>query len=504
MRTAFRFLALLGILALAAGIAPGCLGEDGGDDDAGDDDDADDDDAGDDDDAPPWPTCPRVSSGKSLAEKADYFDRVARERHLIADGLLRTVYLDPDLETVRFSYHVPNTILWSGMYLASQALRYTVTGETQAVENARIVVEALGHLTGVTGVSGLYGRSMSAPGVAYNTTGEGQPGWVESTAPGYEGWRYNNDVSKDSYAGLMFGYAAALEHFDDPDLIEKIGSLVAEVADHLMRNGLQIIDADGEVTEHGRLFHTALDDFPGFNALLASSWIKVAQTAADDPTLEDFYYGCLMRMRQGVPCPPIERFEFGSYIESMENWMGLFIPFCQQNYDNFDMTYQAIYPLLRREADPGLGSRLRWVLKRNMWHSGAPDGLQIHDIDEIGNSLFTFINAALSGDGSGDPILYLAVDDAICTLKEFPEEKFERFIPKGHQWPVCLNRMMDPCAADPIPLEKRSFDNYLWRLDPYCIEQADRPEDRRLVHSPEDYLVAYWLGRYHGLIPPDL
>jgi len=463
-----------------------------------DDDDVADDDA--DDTAPPWPTCERIETDVSLAEKAAYFDEVAASRHLLADGLLRTVYLTKDLSGVEFSYHVPNTVLWSGMYLASQAFRYAVTGDERAQQNARVVVTALRHLTDVTGVAGLYGRSMAVPGVAYNYDGCGAPGWVDSPAQGYEGWCYNGDVSKDSYDGVMFGYAAALEHFDDPDLLAEVRALVAEIAYHIVSNGLQIIDADGEVTEHGRLYHTALDDFPGFNAMLASSWIKVAQAATGDPFLDDFYYGCLMHMRPWVECPDIERFELGSYIESMERLMGLFLPFCQQNYDNFDMTYQAIYPLMRRERDPELSERLLWVLKNRMFHVDASDSLLIHPIDEIGNSLFTFIYAALTDEDSTDPILYAAVDDAVCTLKEFPAEKFERFIPKGGQEPVCLNRLGEPCAAEPIPLDERYFDNYLWRLDPFRIEPEDRPEDRRLVHSPEDYLVAYWLGRYHGII----
>ncbi|MBU0705437.1 MAG: hypothetical protein KKC18_16425, partial [Chloroflexi bacterium] len=44
----------------------------------------------------------------------------------------------------------------------------------------------------------------------------------------------------------------------------------------------------------------------------------------------------------------------------------------------------------------------------------------------------------------------------------------------------------------PIPLAEYHFDNYLWRLDPFEIQEEDRPEDRQLVFSPEDYLVAYW------------
>jgi hypothetical protein len=284
-------------------------------------------------------------------------------------------------------------------------------------------------------------------------------------------------------------------------LLAEVRALLAEIGEHLVSHGLQIFDADGEVTEHGRLYHTALDNFPGFNAMLASSFIKVVQQANSDEELDDFYYGCLMQTRKRVECPDIEDFEFGTYMESMEDYLFLFFPGCGQNYDNFDMCYQAVYPLLRRETDPSLQQRLLGVLRSNMFHTTDP---QFQSIAVIGNSMFTFVYAALTCDGpDDDPVLRDAVDDAVCKLKDFPTEKLDRAIPAGTQPEVCRSRLDNPVAAEPIPLDEYHFDNYLWRLDFFEI-QSERPEDRRRVYSPEDFLVAYWLGRYHGLIGPDL
>jgi hypothetical protein len=450
---------------------------------------------------PPWPTCERIQSDEPLVEKAAYFDRVARERHIAGDGLLRNLRLNEDLDSVELWYHVENTILWSGMYLASQSFRYAVTGEQEAVENARRVVDALHQLTLVTGSSGLYGRSMLNPEVSYNPIPPEHSGWSDSPAPGFEGWRFRNDVSKDGYAGLMFGYAAAMEHLDDPQLLADVRARLREIIDHLVGNGLQIIDISGEVTEHGRLFHSAFDDFPGFNAMLASSWIKIAQTALDDPTLDDFYYGCLMEMREGVDCPDIEVMDMGTYIESMETYLYLFLPNCKQNYDNFDMCYQAIYPLLRREQDPVLRERLLGVVRNNMFHTDDPDA---QSVDVVGNAFYTFSYAAVAQQGSDNPMLANAVDLAICMLKDFPSEKFERAIPIGQQESVCINRLDDPTAAETIPLSEYHFDNYLWRLDFFEIQTQEWQENRRMIYSPEDYLVVYWMGRLHGILPADL
>ncbi|HNU68419.1 MAG TPA: hypothetical protein PLC24_10215 [Myxococcota bacterium] len=456
--------------------------------------------------APEWPTCPQIESQVALSDKAAYFDEVAASRHLAGDGLLRNLYLKENLQDVELWYHVENVILWSGMYLASQAFRYEVTGEQEALHNARTVVDALHHLTLVTGVSGLYGRSMYNPSVKYNPVAPESTSWTNSPAPGYEGWRFRNDVSKDGYAGLMFGYAAALEHFKDQELLTDIRARVREIIDHIMLNNLQIVDTTGLVTEHGRLYQTAMDDFPGFNAMLTSSWVKIAQTELADTTLEDFYYGCLMRVRDDADCgmlAQISELEAGymSYMESMEQFLNLFLPGCGQNYDNFDMCYQAIYPLMRREQDPALRERLLWVVRNNMFHTDNP---KFQGIDEIGNSMFTFTYAAVTGDGPEDPMLHNAVNLAICTMKEFPAEKFEREIARGQQEEVCQSRLDNPVAAETIPLSEYPFDNYLWRLDFFEIPQDNIAENRRMVYSPEDYLVAYWLGRMHGLIPADL
>ena len=453
-----------------------------------------------------WPTCEKIQSDRTLAEKAAYFDEVAASRHLAGDGLLRNLYLTESLDEVEKWYHVDNVILWSGMYLASQAFRYEVTHDSAALDNARTVVAALHQLTQVTNSSGLYGRSMYNPAVSYNTIAPDSSGWTDSTAPGFEGWRFRNDVSKDGYDGLMFGYAAALEHFDDEQLVNDVKARVHEIVDHIISNRLQIVDTNGEVTEHGRMFQTAMDDFPGFNAMLLSSWIKVAQTALDDNELDEFYYGCLMRMREDADCSLLEEVSvleagYGSYIESMEQYLNLFLPGCGQNYDNFDMCYQAIYPLLRREHDPALRERLLWVVRNNMFHSADE---RCQSVDPIGNAFYTFSYAAVTEDGPDDPMLENAVNAAICRMKEFPAEKFVRAISIGTQEEVCRSRNDHPVAAEVIPLDQFPFDNYLWRLDFFKIPEKDVEENRRKIYSPEDYLVAYWMGRLHGLIPPDL
>lgn len=170
----------------------------------------------------PWPTCPEYADkGPSLAEKAAFLDDLVVAQHL-PDGLLRTITIADDGSVKLHS--LPSTGLWTAIYLASQALRYAVTGEEEAQVNAGKAVEGLHHLTAVTGSS---------------------------------------------------GYAVALEHLDDEAILSVIRADVLAFADHLVSNDLQIIDWDGKVSEHGRMFYSAMDDFPGFNAMLVLSWLRL-------------------------------------------------------------------------------------------------------------------------------------------------------------------------------------------------------------------------------------
>jgi len=460
-----------------------------------------------------WPKCAQLQTNKTLAEKAAYFDKVAKERHIAPDGLIRNIYLNDDLESVKHYYHVPSTMLWTGMYLASQAFRYAVTKDETILDTARLLLEGLHQNMKVTGHKGLYGRSHSRPDVTYGNDTTNNWDWADSPAEGYEGWRFNFDVSKDSYDGLFFGYAIAWQLFDDAQIKSDIANRLQELMDEFVGNGLQIKDyindPAGVVTEHGRLMATAGDDWPGFNALLASSWVKTSQVALDDQGLDDFYYGCLMGMREDVDCPEIDDptmmqlLKIESYVDAMEQPLfELFTPDCDQNYDSFDMCYQAIYPLITFEKDPQLKARFIDVMKNKLFHTDDP---QYQSIATYGNAYFTFSYAGLSGDDpEEDQVLSDAVDLAICVLKEFPEEKFKRYIPKGEQEVACTNRLDKPTSAERIPLAEYDFDNYLWRLDFFEIVQNEIPEDKQMVYSPEDFLIAYWMARYHNIISEDM
>jgi len=445
---------------------------------------------------PTWPACPQHAGDMTLAEKAAYLDALLPVQHL-PDGLLRTVTLD-DAGQVEAYHNLPSTGLWTAIYLASQSLRYAVTGEAEAQENAGRAAEGLHHLTAVTGVPGLYGRSFVKPGVDYAYDVSTSPAWHASDAPGYEGWYFDDDVSKDTMDGIMFGYAVALEHLDDPMILETMREDVAAFATHLLDNGLRIMDWHGGVTEHGRMYHSAMDDFPGFNALLVTSWLRTALSESGDPWLEHVYYDCLFRRGDRVDCPAFDPLDIGSYMDSIEVSLATYLSDCQTSYDHIDMVFHAFYPMLRREDDPDLLGRLAEVLEQDVWNPTDPALDPPFRVST--HSLYIFLYGGLSGKAPGDdPLLDAAVEEGVCTLRRMPHDRADVDVAEGTQEPFCINRMGDPNAAEIIPVEERYYDNYIWRLDPYEIPKAHTAVPG-LVHTGEDWLLAYWVGRYHGFV----
>jgi len=451
--------------------------------------------------AHPWPVCPEYAvSGPTLAEKTAYLDELVANRHL-NDDLLRTVTLDPDSGEVVALHHLPSTGLWTAMYLASQSLRYAVTGNQQAVENARIASRGLHQLTAVTGIPGLYGRAYLRPDFVYGYDAANTDCWAPSPDPEYEGWWFNFDVSKDTMDGIMFGYSVALEHLEDEEIVQSVTRDVLDFVNYLVGNNLHILDYTGIVTEHGRINAAAMDDFPGFNAMLSASWIQTAISAGGGPELEHFYYDCLMRMGDYSDCPLLDKTDLGPYIDLMETTLSMYMPNCQTSYDNIDMVFQAIYPLLRRESEPDLLERLHALLEVGIWKPEDPGIAPA--VHQSTHSLYIFMYGALASPTPDDPLFYKAVGDAVCSLYRLEQDRHDKTTVQGMQEVECINRLGDPNAAEIIPIEERYYDNYVWRLDPYEIPK-DHTGTPNLVHSPEDYLLSYWMGRYFGYITEEM
>ena len=400
-----------------------------------------------------------------LLRKAMGYERQMAERHLSAEGLVLYRVREegpPDI-------NLPDTAIWTGCYVAAEALRWKVTHDPEARERVIRGLKALHDLQQVTGKKGLLARAFrKAAAPSPDENGEWRPGKGD-----YREYRWLGDVSADQVDGVLFGYALAFDLLDDPSLREQIAEDVAAIADHLLDHRMRIIDIDGKMTRFGD-FRAGLFS-EDLNALIALMVLKVAHHVTRAPRFEAAYHDLIERSGY-------DRRAAAARDKWWEHLIGV-------NHSDNNLAFLAYYPLLRLERAPALqqvyqkGLRRAWRVVRNE-----------------ANPLFTFIDAALTSEAPPRPD---RLAQALETLFFFPSVKRNIPMTYGRRADVCRSFWNDrsghPQACTPVPIQYRSIDTFEWKANPYRLEGGG---DGKTLFAGVDYLLPYWLGRYHQFIHP--
>ncbi len=398
-----------------------------------------------------------------LAEKAARFED-GLESFLSPDGLL--AYQQRTGQPFRYRLSA-DAAIWTGSLLGAECLRHAVTGEAAALDRVRRLVAGLHKLHEITGVPGLFARSY-APGAPEERDGD----QVHAGGGALAGFKWKGDVSKDQVAGLVFGYGVASLHIEDVAVRRTVAADAAALADHLIRNDLRLVDVDGETTTHGNLRGRIACVPIGLNALIALAAFKVAHHASGGEERFARAYDDL-----------IDR----GYHE-IAYW-AKFQVLGKTNQNNDNMQFLALYPLLRLETDPAIRRAYIRSAERT-WRY----------IRFEGNAFFNFVTALALG-----PALEGAQDDALLTLRLFPLDKrsFEVDLREDPRFERTFfkNRKGRVKAVAPLPINYRTQTAWAWRDDPYALISGEGREGEE-VYPGADYLLAYWLGRYHGFVAP--
>ncbi len=511
--------------------------------------------------APVWSTCPDepLATAESLAEKAAYYDDIAVRLHLhpelkwLNSVAVERVEVECPADTTPPCYapvvpeaeltteHVEewltgeNDGLWSALYMAALAYRYAATGDEAALETLRVLMDGEQTRMRITGVSGLFTRTYVPPGVpgiacpisdeAYTTDVEkddnqwvkiGESGcvrviphetgeWTETDHCGLEefaGWCFLDNVSQDEYAGHMFALGTIAQIVDVPDLRDSAVDLVEQVGDHLMANDMVFTDWDGRFVEHGYMYPTSFTDAPGFSALLGYAYIQMAAYLTGRDDLDTYRRECLLQeSRLGRCLPwPLETGQrsFLDYLSGMMLYVGL--DHCQTNFNNISMLMTGFHTAIWLEEDPALRAALQeafdlYVMRDR--HSRIP--AIVHQ-----NSWYNFIWAAKKALGpESDGPAFDDVHDAICSLKQFPASQARPTRRPSETYPhFCDARLGRSFSEEVIPVAERCLRRFFWWSGTY--RRRDCEAEPWIIESPADYLLAYWMGRYYGFIPPDL
>lgn len=412
----------------------------------------------------------------SLAEKEAVLFEAVLDRHLNRNGyLLYRSYLpfshdvsDPNYQISHNSADLP---AWHGHWMAALAMKLAVGGPSPEVEALlHKAVKGLRVNFKATGITGLLARAY----LKYK--GDEPLPWMatKDTDPtkywqkGENGFWFRNGVAKDHYCGAVFGLATVigLENVGAISLRPTTSALVrqtlVDIAHYLIDNEYRIIDANGNVTEFGRL-----DDWPvnGFDGLQLLAMLRAGKAIGDEKCAREYRKLVFLGATKVVASTLGALGDFYACI-GRENGFG--------HYSDDQAIYTNAFGLfLNSDINDG------WVLDdveyalRKMWQF----------LRYSRKSYITFIQAVMSG------VTEEEWQQAIETLRMFPDDKR-----------VIINlELQDTHSVQPIP--NQYIDTHYWKADYFRKAMLTGPPERADVeHSGQDYLFVYWMGRYFGLI----
>ena len=386
-----------------------------------------------------------------------------------------------------------DSTFFTGIYLASQAMRYHVTGDPEARDNAVRMASALsGHLH-VTGTPGYIAR-YRAPKTALPYQGDdwcdAQERCFRVEEGPYTGDFWWGSTSRDQYIGWMFGMTMAHDLVDDEPMREIIRADMLEVVGTLIENDWVIMAQDGNPTGTAPIvlpltqlsfciqaYHVTGDEgiLAALRKRLLNAQRVVHEVSAPFNAFNryDQYYGNNLAHLQMFQLLRLGRFYFS---EDDHTWF----------VKHFN---EAIHTFTR--------------LSHNAWFNGV-----------------FMTQGGWTPEGGDDPYLAQFLGD----LSVFPDPpNYRTFIPERDP----ATYVLDPVSQDlvalaealpfledllgfrfqlqaleafPVPLQ--CPDHFLWERSPFRMHAcgADEPRD---VGPGADYLIAYWTVAYYRIIGKD-
>lgn len=407
----------------------------------------------------------------TLEQKAAYY-----EAHLEAWGQKRLGFvhkLEWEPAANRFVREISdNDGGYTGNYLAAQAYRYAVTRDPDARREATNTFHALRWLEQMTGIPGLPARSVWAKGETGHKAMHGSGGlpaeWHDTPDGRFE-WK--GDTSSDELCSHFYAFTLFLELVADADEAALTRRHLARIADHLIDQGWRLIDADGRPTRWGRwdpeYFETDEGKYDrGLQCLELLSFIKTAEVLTGEPRFARAYRRLVEldyprhTLRERNTFPPENVLHF---LDELALW--------------------SYWNLLRYEEDPELRALYRRSLERT------------YEVIRVEHQpWFNFVYSALTGhppelEPSLEHLRGWPLDLRVWSYQN--SHRTDLRTPAGYSAHKGGTRAFVPRETEPMRWDR-------WTM------QADGGAGGNDVVEPAGWLLAYWMGRYHGFIaPPD-
>ena len=398
----------------------------------------------------------------TLVQKAARFEERIRLRHdrygLVASsilgqpGNLESNQLDPS----------DNDGLWTAMYAAAECFRFAVTGSIEALANARKSIEAVLFLEQVTGIPGLPARS-------YIKKGDWRPQggvWHWSNDGKYE-WKA--DTSSDEIVGHYYLFAIAYDLLGDANLKKKIAATCTRMTDHILDNGLNLIDAHGQPTYWGQWNEEYFRSERGrpdspLNALEILSFLKTAHHITGNERYAREYRR--LAVDRGYAALAAK------YIALRQ----------EINYSDEELAFLPFYLLFRYERNESLLTVYRDAIGQ-WWQNARREK----------NPLWTFIYLLSRTSKDVD------VAGAIKTLHQIPLDLITWKVMNSQRKDIEMDNSVDRFSRTQsvtllTPAERPVMK---WNGNPFRVDSSGgaRSEDDGAF-----FLLPYWMSKYHKIL----
>jgi hypothetical protein len=372
-------------------------------------------------------------------------------------------------------------------YLATESFRYAVTKAPDALENARNAFHALEMLQQITGTSHFIARAMlpitTLPLHEVDRTFTPQEAatlkrdnprekviekrWVPS-ADGK--WLWKRDASSDEVDGHLFGYATYFHLAADESEKRRLASQTDKIVGGIVRNGFVLQDIDGKATQWGVWSPERLNDDPTWHEERAGNSVEMIAYlgVAYRMTGKEEYKAAAKRLieQHGYAKNALYRYDTPSERTHIE-----------------DELLSIVYPTLMEDL---LFPNLKPLYQKSiqMWYKAVErDGIPLYD----------FVYNRFSGK-------VVSLEGAAHTLRDWPLDAIEWTVDNRLREDIRFDRtpgVSEGFLTRILPRSEMGLQN--WDQEPYMavIGRNGEREDR-----PADWLLAYWMGRYYGMISP--
>jgi hypothetical protein len=482
----------------------------------------------------------------SMHDRARAYAKWLHRDGMAFGGVGSARYSDPPTYSdVEYLDGLGDSAIWTGTYLAAEALRLKATGAADARKNVVDLVETLHLWFNVSGDPGMLARFV-APS---NQTHPTQLGDLDCSAKrchcgvSYGGAQYDyiGHISRDQYQGVMLGYALAYEALGENEEAtrELIRKDVVELLQELMKertvpmivtfNGTPVgplnVKMRFTVINNAELDNGAVNlivdtsnyddsEMYGFQEFMPNLALVLKQIPglsllvpatvprSDSAVMLASFFNVALMVTDGVDAYETQRDEILTFYEAntesggnVNDWIPIMAGWsytndCGNKYYANNIVMEPMYNLARLEIDLG---------RRGIIRSNVLDATMWEEFDTTKNSFFSFIYSAVTP-GSAASIH----QEATAQLSQFPPPPRikvavdltadPKYLP--HQ-DGCPNQTRHTGAVD---VGERVVSDFLWQRHPWGLLDAG---ELAKTYPGVDYLVAYWMGRHHGYIGDD-